>query len=133
MDSRVSSPALCFAAMVGTIVGLMLMVVFYLSFYEGLPGIPGGFLTTAHYTELLKDRLAYRVLINTLIYTGIAVFISLLFGVLIAWLVERTDIRGRNLIYTGMTLGLLIPTFFPSMMIDLSCCCCWSCWKRSGG
>ena len=93
----------------------MLMVVFYLSFYEGLPGIPGGFLTTAHYTELLKDRLAYRVLINTLIYTGIAVFISLLFGVLIAWLVERTDIRGRNLIYTGMTLGLLIPTFFPSM------------------
>jgi iron(III) transport system permease protein len=115
MDSRVSSPALCFAAMVGTIVGLMLMVVFYLSFYEGLPGIPGGFLTTAHYTELLKDRLAYRVLINTLIYTGIAVFISLLFGVLIAWLVERTDIRGRNLIYTGMTLGLLIPTFFPSM------------------
>ena len=115
MDSRVSSPALCFAVMVGTIVGLMLMVVFYLSFYEGLPGIPGGFLTTAHYTELLKDRLAYRVLINTLIYTGIAVFISLLFGVLIAWLVERTDIRGRNLIYTGMTLGLLIPTFFPSM------------------
>ena len=115
MNSRVSSPALCFAVLVGTIVGLMLMVVFYLSFYEGLPGIPGGFLTTAHYTELLKDRLAYRVLTNTLIYTGIAIFISLLFGVLIAWLVERTDIRGRNLIYTGMTLGLLIPTFFPSM------------------
>jgi len=115
MDSRVSSPALCFAVLIGTIVGLMLVVVFYLSFYEGLPGIPGGFLTTAHYTELLKDRLVYRVLTNTLIYTGIAVFISLLFGVLIAWLVERTDIRGRNLIYTGMTLGLLIPTFFPSM------------------
>ena len=115
MNSRVSSSALCFAVLVGTIVGLMLMVVFYLSFYEGLPGIPGGFLTTAHYTELLKDRLAYRVLTNTLIYTGIAIFISLLFGVLIAWLVERTDIHGRNLIYTGMTLGLLIPTFFPSM------------------
>lgn len=115
MNSRVSSSALCFAVLVGTIVGLMLMVVFYLSFYEGLPGIPGGFLTTAHYTELLKDRLAYRVFTNTLIYTGIAVFISLLFGVLIAWLVERTDIHGRNLIYTGMTLGLLIPTFFPSM------------------
>ena len=115
MNSRVSSSALCFAVLVGTIVGLMLVVVFYLSFYEGLPGIPGGFLTTAHYTELLKDRLAYRVLTNTLIYTGIAIFISLLFGVLIAWLVERTDIHGRNLIYTGMTLGLLIPTFFPSM------------------
>jgi iron(III) transport system permease protein len=115
MNGRVSSPAVCFAALVATIVGLMLAVVFYLSFYEGLPGIPGGFLTTAHYSELLKDRLAYRVLINTLIYTGIAVSISLLFGVLIAWLVERTDIQGRNLIYTGMTLGLLIPTFFPSM------------------
>ena len=50
-----------------------------------------------------------------MIYTAIAVFFSLLFGVLIAWLVERTDIHGRNFIYTGMTVGLLIPTFFPSM------------------
>jgi len=32
MNGRVSSPALCFAALVGTIVGLMLVVVFYLSF-----------------------------------------------------------------------------------------------------
>src|SRR5438128_949268 len=115
MTSRVSSPAICFAAIVAIIVGLMLAVVFYLSFYEGLPGIPGGFLTTAHYTVLLKDRFVYRVLNNTFIYTGVAVFVSLLFGVLIAWLVERTDIRGRNLIYTGMTLGLLVPSFFPSM------------------
>jgi ABC-type proline/glycine betaine transport system permease subunit len=50
-----------------------------------------------------------------LTYTVTAVFVSLLFGVLIAWLVERTDIRGRNIIYTGMTVGLLIPTFFPAM------------------
>ena len=99
MTSRVSSPAICFAAIVAIIVGLMLAVVFYLSFYEGLPGIPGGFLTTAHYTVLLKDRFVYRVLNNTLVYTGVAVFVSLLFGVLIAWLVERTDIRGRNLIF----------------------------------
>ena len=42
-------PAVFFAALIGTIVGLMLAVVFYLSFYEGLPGMPGGFLTTAHY------------------------------------------------------------------------------------
>ena len=93
----------------------MLAVVLYLSFYEGLPGIPGGFFTTAHYTELVKDQLAFRVTINTSIYTATAVWFSLLFGVLIAWLVERTDIGGRNLIYTGMTVSLLIPTFFPAM------------------
>src|SRR5438046_9470025 len=109
MNGRVSSPALCFAALVGTIVGLMLVVVSYLSFYEGLPGIPGGFLTTAHYVELVKDRLVMRVTSNTLIYTVTAVFFSLLFGVLIAWLVERTEIRARDWIYTGMTVGLLIP------------------------
>jgi len=93
----------------------MLLVVVYLSFYEGLPGMPGGFLTTAHYVDLVRDRLVLRVSTNTLIYTTTAVFVSLVFGVLIAWLVERTEIRGRNIIYTGMTIGLLIPTFFPAM------------------
>ena len=48
---------------------------------------------------------------NTLIYTATSIFISLLFGVLIAWLVERAEIRGRNQIYTAMTVSLLIPTF----------------------
>ena len=113
--NRLPNPAIVFSAAIGLIIGLMLAVVFYLSFYEGLPGIPGGFLTTAHYTDLLKDQLAFRVTINTLIYTATAMFFSLLFGVLIAWLVERTDIGGRNLIYTGMTVSLLIPTFFPAM------------------
>lgn len=113
--TRLPNPAVLFSFAIGLIIGLMLLVVFYLSFYEGLPGIPGGFLTTHHYTELIKDQLVLRVTINTLVYTVTAVFFSLLFGVLIAWLVERTDIRGRNLIYTGMTISLLIPTFFPAM------------------
>lgn len=113
--NRLPNPAVFFAAAIGLIIGLMLAVVFYLSFFEGLPGIPGGFLTTAHYSDLVKDQLAFRVTVNTLIYTGTAVFFSLLFGVLIAWLVERTDIAGRNLIYTAMTVSLLIPTFFPAM------------------
>jgi len=90
----------------------MLVVVVYLSFYEGLPGMPGGFLTTAHYVDLIRDRLVLRASANTLIYTITAVFISLLFGVLIAWLVERTDIGGRSIIYTGMTIGLLIRRSF---------------------
>jgi iron(III) transport system permease protein len=107
--------AVFLAVFVALIIGLMLLVVIYLSFYEGLPGMPGGFLTTAHYVDLIRDRLVLRASTNTLIYTITAVFISLLFGVLIAWLVERTDIRGRNVIYTGMTVGLLIPTFFPAM------------------
>ncbi len=113
--NRLPNPALILSVAIGLIIGLMLLVVFYLSFYEGLPGIPGGFLTTAHYTDLIKDPLVYRVSINTLIYTATAVFSALLFGVLIAWLVERSDIRGRNLIYTAMTVSLLIPTFFPAM------------------
>ena len=113
--NRLPNPAVVFALVIGFIIGVMLLVVAYLSFYEGLPGIPGGFLTTAHYVDLVKDRLVMRVTTNTLIYTITAVFLSLLFGVLIAWLVERTEIRGRNLIYTGMTVGLLIPTFFPAM------------------
>jgi iron(III) transport system permease protein len=113
--NRFPNPAVALAMAIGSIIGVMLLVVVYLSFYEGLPGMPGGFLTIAHYVELVKDRLAIRVANNTLIYTITAVFIALLFGVLIAWLVERTEIGGRDFIYTGMTAGLLIPTFFPAM------------------
>ena len=113
--NRLPNPAIAFAVVIGFIIGVMLLVVAYLSFYEGLPGMPGGFLTTAHYVELVKDRLVMRVMSNTLVYTITAVLFSLLFGVLIAWLVERTEIRGRDLIYTSMTVGLLIPTFFPAM------------------
>jgi iron(III) transport system permease protein len=113
--NRLPNPALLLAVAIGSIIAVMLLVVFYLSFYEGLPGLPGGFLTTAHYSDLIHDQLVFRVSLNTLIYTLTAIFFSLLFGVLIAWLVERSEIRGRNLIYTGMTVSLLIPTFFPAM------------------
>ena len=113
--NRLPNPALVLSVAIGLIIAVMLLVVFYLSFYEGLPGIPGGFLTTAHYTDLIHDPLVYRVSINTLVYTLTALFFSLLFGVLIAWLVERTEIGARNLIYTGMTVSLLIPNFFPAM------------------
>jgi iron(III) transport system permease protein len=112
---RLPNLAVILSVAIGLVIGLMLLVVFYLSFYQGLPGIPGGFLTTSHYTDLITDQLVYRVSINTLIYTATAVFFALLFGVLIAWLAERTDIGGRNLIYTAMTVSLLIPTFFPAM------------------
>ena len=113
--NRFPNPAVALAMVIGSIIGMMLLVVAYLSFYEGLPGMPGGLLTTAHYVELIRDRLAVRMANNTLIYTITAVFIALLFGVLIAWLAERTEIGGRDFIYTGMTAGLLIPTFFPAM------------------
>src|SRR5262249_57903674 len=91
----------------------MLVVVVYLSFYEGLPGMPGGFLTTAHYVDLIRDRLVLRASTNTLIYTMTAVFISLLFGVLIAWLVERTDIGGRGGVqYGGVVKNRLLSVLF---------------------
>ena len=78
------NPAVIFSVAIGLVIALMLLVVFYLSFYQGLPGLPGGFLTTAHYTDLFNDQLVYRVSLNTLTYTITAVFFSLLFGVLIA-------------------------------------------------
>ena len=41
--------------------------------------------------------------------------ISLLFAVPTAWLVERTDLPGKNFVFMLVTLGALLPTFFTAM------------------
>jgi iron(III) transport system permease protein len=43
------------------------------------------------------------------------VAVSLLFAVPTAWLVERTDLPGKNLVFALITIGALVPTFFTAM------------------
>lgn len=71
--------------------------------------------TVRHYIELYTDSLAYTALLNTVGFALITLFVALFFGVPIAWLVERTDMRARTLMYTVVTLGLLVPGFFTAM------------------
>lgn len=95
--------AVCISAMLGTVL--------WLSFVDGLPGDPHLSYSLEHYREILFDAFTYRVLVNTLIFSGISLVVSLIFGLPLAWLMERTDFPGKPLVYTLMTVGLLVPGF----------------------
>jgi iron(III) transport system permease protein len=92
-------------------VAAMLAVVVWLSFADGLPGDPQLAYSLVHYKEILLDSFTYRVIANTIAFSGISLLASLACGLPLAWLMERTDFPGKPLVFTLMTVGLLVPGF----------------------
>ncbi|HWE72820.1 MAG TPA: iron ABC transporter permease [Stellaceae bacterium] len=91
------------------------VVVLLLSLREGRPIDPGQAYSFVHYIAVFGNPFIYRVLLNTLGVALTTLAVALIFGVPAAWLVERTDLRGKGLVLTLMTLGLLIPGFATAM------------------
>jgi iron(III) transport system permease protein len=93
------------------IVGLLIGTV-WIGFRES---ILGSTLTVQHYVELYSDPFAYRAFLNSLGFAFVTLIVAFLFGVPIAWLTERSDLKGKSVIYTFMTVGIFIPSFFSAM------------------
>jgi iron(III) transport system permease protein len=93
----------------------MLAVVLWLSVYSGLPGDPTGTYTIQNYVQAFGDGYTYVVLFNTFCFSFVALIVALFFGIPCAWLVERTNLPGKALVLTLMTVGLLIPGFAEAM------------------
>ena len=93
----------------------LLGIVLWLSIRSGGPGDASAAYTLANYANVFGDPFTYRVLLNTLMFSAVTLVVSFIFGLPTAWLVERTDIRAKPLIYTFMTLGLLLPGFATAM------------------
>ena len=66
-------------------------------------------LTVAHYVEVYFNPSTYRLLFNTLVYALSSLGLGLCIALVIAWLVERTDLPLSNLIYTGMFIPMATP------------------------
>jgi iron(III) transport system permease protein len=101
------------AAALLPVIGLLL-VVFWMGFWQSGPGEPVIY-TLNHYRNILTDSFTYKTLLNTLGFASITVAVSLFFAIPIAWLVERTDLPGKEVIFTLMAIGTLVPTFFTAM------------------
>lgn len=100
-------------ALLPTLIILALLLgTFWISFRET---ILGPALTLQHYIELYSDPFAYRALLNSLGFALATLVVAFAFGVPIAWLAERSDLRGKSAIYALMTLGIFIPSFFSAM------------------
>jgi iron(III) transport system permease protein len=111
-----TSPLLLTLAVVPMLVILVLVAALvWISFQTGVVGTPKAVYTLKNYTDILGDPFVLKVFWNTLIFTLATTFTALALGLPIAWLTERTTMPGKGLVYTIMTLGLLIPGIYTAM------------------
>jgi iron(III) transport system permease protein len=111
-----ASPLLLTLAVLPMLIILVLVVVLiWISFQTGVVGTPKAIYTLRNYREILGDPFVLKVLWNTLIFTLATTFTALAVGLPIAWMTERTTLPGKGLVYTIMTLGLLIPGIYTAM------------------
>ena len=101
------------AAALIPVLGLLLLVL-WMGFWQNGPGEPVVY-TLVHYRKIFSDPFTYKTFLNTIGFATTAALVSLFFAVPTAWLVERTDLPGKNLILMLVTLGALLPTFFTAM------------------
>jgi iron(III) transport system permease protein len=91
-----------------------LAVVIWLSFSDGAPGFESVY-TIGNYRTIFTDPFTFNVFVNTLGFSFSTLVVALVFGVPIAWIAERTDFPGKTLLYTLMTIGLVLPGFTTAM------------------
>lgn len=89
----------------------LVVAIFWLSFVNGAPGAQPLSYTMRHYSEVLSQAFTYRVLANTLLFSAVALTVALGFALPIAWLAERTNLPGKSLVFTLMTISLIVPGF----------------------
>jgi iron(III) transport system permease protein len=97
------------------VVLMLPVIVLWLSLREAPPIEPVSSYSFLHYVEVFSDPSVVRVMANTFVFTMVSLLVALLFGVPAAWLVERTDLPGKLVLYTLMTIGLLMPGFADAM------------------
>lgn len=85
-----------------------------MSFRHGTPARPSA-LTMDNYLQVYGSSLTYSTLLNTVIYAGAVSVVSLLLATVFAWLVERTDMPGRNLVWVAMLIPLAMPGMLSAM------------------
>lgn len=98
----------------GVILALV-AVMLWISFQKGVFGTASAVYTLENYALILADPFILRVVQNTIVFALSTTTVAVLIGLPIAWLAERTTIPGKTLIYTIMTLGLLIPGIYTAM------------------
>jgi len=90
-------------------------IILWLSFRDAAPIEPQSTYSFFHYVEAFGDPSIVRALSNTIVFTLVSLAVALFFGVPAAWLVTRTDLPGKTLLETLMTIGLLMPGFAGAM------------------
>lgn len=111
---------LAFLFLLPTIVVLVSVVLYpftyalLLSFQAKTAGVPARFIGLANYIELLSDKEFMQILYNTVWYTGVAVSIKFVIG-LVSALVLNQPRRFNNIYRTILFIPWAIPTVIASL------------------
>ena len=97
------------------VIAAPLAVILWLSWTTGSPADADFAYGWQNYAAVFTDERTWRVLLNTLGFSTGTLAVALGFGLPAAWLVERTDLPAKTLLFTLMTVGLLIPDFATAM------------------
>jgi iron(III) transport system permease protein len=68
-----------------------------------------------NYVKVYSDPATYEVLFNTLVYVCGSVSLGISLSVCLAWLVERTNVPWKVLIYAGVPMTIAIPSMLQAM------------------
>lgn len=93
----------------------LVVTVIWMGFFEGLPGDEDRDFTLSQYASVFLDSSTYVMLWNTVQFSIVSCIVACGFGIPAAWLAERTNLPGKTLLFTFMTIGLLIPGFSVAM------------------
>src|SRR6185437_6515669 len=99
------------AGLASLLVLALIALVLWMSVIDGEPGDPDLAYTAANYIETFGDPFVWRVLGNTFVFSGLTLIVAMAIGAPIAWIIERTDFPGKTLVFSSMTIGLLVPGF----------------------
>jgi iron(III) transport system permease protein len=121
MIKRIAGLSGSAGALLAVVVGASIVIlallacVLWLSLRSGNPGDPDAAYSLVNYSEILAEPFTWAVIANTVQFALIALAIAMLFGLPASWLFARTDLPGKALLSTLMTIGLLIPGFASAM------------------
>ena len=107
--------------MLAMVIGASLIIVAELAIVIGLSFVDGDINASVldygvgNYVEVFSDKFTGTVILNTIQFALVTVVVALAFGLPAAWLVSRTDLPKKTLLFTLMTVGLLIPGFTTAM------------------
>jgi iron(III) transport system permease protein len=111
---RTHALALGIAALLVWLIAGPMAYLLNMSFRQGTPAKPTG-ITLENFLQVYGSSLTYSTLLNTVIYAGAVSLISLVLATVFAWLVERTDMPGRNLVWVAMLIPLAMPGMLSAM------------------
>ena len=96
-----------------SILALLGMIV-WMSLRSGVPGQDSVY-SLKNYVTLLGDPYTYRVMKTTLLFAAITIAVSVPLGFIFAWFIERTNMPGKTVAMSVLSIGILFPTFLKAM------------------